>query len=85
MVGHCPTIPNPFDDIPMPEDSPGFYVFEWVDSIFLLDISFRTCFIQAEDQIIVAVPSKVAWNYLSGWFTVDILSTLPLDQLSEAL
>ena len=34
----------------------------------------------AEDQIIVAVPSKVAWNYLSGWFTV-ILSTLPLDTI----
>ncbi len=71
-----------FDDIPTLEDSPGFFIFEWcVDAMFFLDIclSFRTCYLQTEDQIIVAVPQKVAWSYLTGWFAVDTLSTLPID------
>ena len=77
-----------FDDIPTLEGSPVFFVFEWcVDGMFFLDIcvSFRTCYLQAEDQIIIAVPQKVALNYSTGWFAVDTLSTLPIDLFIGAI
>ena len=77
-----------FDDLPTWEFAPGAYVFEWcLDFLFFVDIcfSFRTCYEQSHTQIYVASSSKIATNYLRSWFTIDVLSTLPLDLIIEAI
>jgi hypothetical protein len=77
-----------FDDLPTWESAAGAYLFEWiVDFIFFLDIilSFRTCYIQSGEKIFVASSKKIAHNYIQTWFTVDILSTLPLDLMIEGI
>ena len=71
-----------FDDVPEWDTDPGMYLFEWfVDACFFVDIglSFRTSYENINSRTVVASSRKVARHYLLGWFTVDILSTLPLD------
>lgn len=59
--------------------SPHYIVNLTLDIIFLIDIFF--CFFSAyEDETseIVDNRKKVAINYLSGWFIIDVLAIFPL-------
>ena len=76
-----------FDDIPEYDSSPFAYIFEWfVDFCFAVDImfSFRTCY-EGNNLIYIVSSSKIRTHYLSTWFTIDILSTLPLDLIIGAI
>lgn len=51
-----------------------------IDSLFMLDILiiFNTAY-QLDDLTIIDCRKKIAKNYLTGWFTVDVLAVLPFD------
>jgi len=51
-----------------------------VDFIFLVDIffSFNTGYMDAEGEL-VSSRRQIAKNYLSGWFSIDVITSLPLD------
>ncbi|TGZ55247.1 hypothetical protein CRM22_010433 [Opisthorchis felineus] len=51
-----------------------------IDIIFCLDIvlNFHTSFVGAGGEV-VAEPPIIRTNYLSGWFTLDLLSCLPYE------
>nr|QQY02608.1 potassium voltage-gated channel protein eag 2 [Cryptocotyle lingua] len=51
-----------------------------IDVIFCLDIvlNFHTSFVGAGGEV-VAEPPIIRTNYLSGWFTLDLLSCLPYE------
>jgi len=69
----------------VPDD--GSTVFEaLVDVIFFIDmiLTFRTAPVDAEGTMLT-VPSVIRRKYLEGWFTVDFLSTAPIDRIVEAL
>lgn len=55
------------------------------DIIFGADLlmNFRTSFIDSDGSI-NTIPTYIASNYLRGWFTVDFLSTAPIDRIIEA-
>jgi len=59
------------------------YIVDW---LFCLDIvfNFRTTFKNGHDQF-VAVPSKIAVHYLKTWFFLDLVSSVPLDQLTASV
>ncbi|GMH86668.1 hypothetical protein TrVE_jg10705 [Triparma verrucosa] len=66
-----------------PEDhSFMFYLDVLVDIMFGLDIAlcFRTAY-QDEQLVFVTEPKMIMTNYLRGWFTVDFLSTFPIDRI----
>ena len=48
------------------------------DTVFGVDIllSFRTTY-QDENLTHVTVPEMIAVRYLKGWFSIDLVSTLP--------
>eukprot|EP00966_Prymnesium_polylepis_P192268 4456164-Prymnesium_polylepis.1 len=54
------------------------------DGIFAVDIflSFVTAY--EYENITVRQPRRIAKRYLKGWFTIDLLSTLPIDQFVDA-
>ena len=59
----------------------GWLVVDWViDLTFALDIAlnFRMAYMNA--HVLVTSPSLMAAHYLKGWFTVDLLSTVPFDR-----
>ena len=64
-------------------DAEGFWLFvdRTVDVLFAVDmlLTFRTAFFRRHDKIFVTIPSEIAKNYLTSWFTVDFLSTFPVD------
>uniref|UniRef100_A0A1I8ITY1 Cyclic nucleotide-binding domain-containing protein n=1 Tax=Macrostomum lignano TaxID=282301 RepID=A0A1I8ITY1_9PLAT len=51
-----------------------------VDVMFIIDIfiNFRTTYVNSNDEV-VCKPSKIAVNYLKGWFIIDLLAALPFD------
>ena len=50
-----------------------------VDSLFFIDmlLNFRTSYLK--DGELIVSPSKIAKNYLKGWFAIDFLSAVPFD------
>ena len=56
-----------------------------IDIIFFIDIilNFLTAYFDNEDNLIVD-KKKIVINYLTGWFLLDLLSTLPFDQILES-
>lgn len=53
-----------------------------VDVTFIVDIliNFRTTFVTTQDEI-VSHPGRIAVNYLSGWFLIDLVAAIPFDLL----
>jgi CRP-like cAMP-binding protein len=53
----------------------------WIDIMFTMDIiaNFRTGYVDA-DGLVVWDAKKIRYKYLTGWFTIDILSTIPFDK-----
>jgi len=71
-------------DMPM---SPEWLVIDWVtDVIFFVDIivTFRTAYLD-DNMLLVTVPSMIKKKYLSFWFAIDLLSTIPIDKIVEFL
>lgn len=54
-----------------------------VDFFFALDIiaGFRTVYIDDEGAIVHDM-KKVAWRYATGWFLLDLVSTVPFDYIA---
>lgn len=64
----------------------GFLVLDiCVDLCFATDIAinFRTAFYEDGGMVLVTVPALIARHYLRTWFTIDVLSTLPIDWIVE--
>eukprot|EP01135_Chromosphaera_perkinsii_P001311 Nk52_evm38s164 gene=Nk52_evmTU38s164 len=64
------------DDLPV-----GWLVFSvLVDVLFLIDIwiNFRTA-VMIEEDLIITDSKEISRLYLKGWFTVDVVSSLPMD------
>lgn len=61
----------------------AFAVDVGVDVMFAADvlINFRTAYFEDGGVVLVTVPRLIARHYLRSWFTIDILSTLPIDQV----
>ncbi|CAB4061358.1 KCNH8 [Lepeophtheirus salmonis] len=53
-----------------------------VEAIFLLDIilNFRTTFVNKKGEV-VSSSKSIAFNYLKGWFLLDLIAALPFDAL----
>ena len=51
-------------------------------TIIILDIifSFRTTYVNKKGEV-VSNPNSIAYNYIRGWFIVDLLAALPFDLL----
>ncbi|CAN0304292.1 unnamed protein product [Hapterophycus canaliculatus] len=59
----------------------GWLVVDWVtDCTFAVDIllNFRMAYV--DGHVLVTSPGLVASHYLRGWFTTDLLSTVPFDR-----
>ena len=60
----------------------GWLIYDWlVVTVFFTDmvLNFRTGYVE-EGEVILS-PRKIARKYISGWFVVDLLSTIPWDVL----
>ena len=57
-----------------------------IDVCFFFDMiaAANTAYYSAEDDAYVAVRSTIVYNYATGWFGVDVLSTIPFDLLISA-
>ncbi|GMH86647.1 hypothetical protein TrVE_jg10696 [Triparma verrucosa] len=57
----------------------------FVDTIFWLDIfiTFRCAYEDAENDILVTVPSDIAKNYFKTWFFIDFFSVFPIAEIVE--
>jgi len=57
-----------------------------IDYFFLIDVllNFRTTYVNSAGKRIASC-KQIALHYMRGWFLLDILSSLPLDQLSGSL
>ncbi|KAL4177142.1 hypothetical protein KRP22_002078 [Phytophthora ramorum] len=65
----------------------GWYVFEMIiDGFFLTDIvlNFRTAYFDDERRLIYD-PRVLFWRYAKGWFLLDLISTVPIDELFQAV
>ncbi|KAL4161553.1 hypothetical protein PRNP1_002107 [Phytophthora ramorum] len=65
----------------------GWYVFEMIiDGFFLTDIvlNFRTAYFDDERRLIYD-PRVLFWRYAKGWFLLDFISTVPIDELFQAV
>lgn len=65
----------------------GWYVLEMIiDGFFLVDIllNFRTAFFDDERKLIYE-PRILFWRYARGWFLLDLISTVPIDELFQAV
>ncbi|KAG1696183.1 hypothetical protein DVH05_018716 [Phytophthora capsici] len=63
----------------------GWYVLEMIiDSFFLMDIlvNFRTAYFDEERKLIYD-PHALFWKYAKGWFLLDLISTVPIDELFQ--
>lgn len=59
----------------------GWLVVDWVtDCTFAVDIvlNFRMAYVNG--HVLVTSPGLMASHYLRGWFTTDVLSTVPFDR-----
>ena len=77
----------PFEIAFDPEDmkTAGFLVLNTlIDFVFLLDIivNFRTTFYDIETGDEVFDPKRTGKKYLKSRFTIDLLSTIPFDNLA---
>merc|ERR1711865_660450 len=64
------------------EPSGGEEVFDIImDLVFLMDmvLSFRTAFFNERCELVYTIKA-IKWQYLKGWFTIDLLSTFPFDR-----
>ncbi|TMW66208.1 hypothetical protein Poli38472_003973 [Pythium oligandrum] len=57
-----------------------------IDGFFFADIifNFRTAFFD-EERLLVYDAKVITLKYLKGWFVIDLLSTLPIDEITAAL
>ena len=65
--------------------APGFYVLNsLIDFVFLLDIivNFRTTFYDIETGDEVFDSKRTGKRYLKSRFTIDLLSTIPFDNIA---
>jgi len=65
----------------------GWYVFEMIiDGFFFFDIllNFRTAYFDDERKLIYD-PRVLFWRYAKGWFLLDLISTVPIDELFQAV
>ena len=65
----------------------GWFVFELLcDALFLVDIclNFNTAYFN-QDDILVTNRRQIALNYLSFWFWLDLLSTVPIDLIMDSI
>lgn len=53
-----------------------------VDTLFLIDvcISFNTAYYD-EHAILIDSRQRIAWNYMTSWFCLDVGTSIPLDQI----
>ena len=61
-----------------------FYIADFcLEIVFIVDIllNFRTTFINPKTGRLVTKPKLIAHNYLTHWFTLDLLAALPFDIL----
>lgn len=62
--------------------SGGWLVLDFVTDItFAIDILLNFRMAYAKNRVMVTTPALIASNYLRGWFTIDLLSTVPFDRL----
>jgi CRP-like cAMP-binding protein len=64
------------------EESVGLSAFDWsVDCIFVVDLllSFRTAFVGDESSSLDTRGRSMAWNFLTGNFPIDMVSSFPFD------
>ncbi|KAG3078200.1 hypothetical protein PI124_g19929 [Phytophthora idaei] len=56
-----------------------------IDGFFLVDIllNFRTAYFDDERKLIYD-PCTLFWRYAKGWFLLDLISTVPIDELFQA-
>jgi CRP-like cAMP-binding protein len=54
-----------------------------VSCLFFLDIAitFRTCYQSKRFDALVISKRMIAWKYLTTWFWIDVISTIPLDDM----
>ena len=59
----------------------------FVDLYFTSDLimNFRTAYFDRASGILITGPGNIARNYLTGWFTIDLLSCLPISYIALAL
>ena len=71
-----------FDQID--SDSPKFwFAFDIVSDLYFyfdMFLNFRTAFFDGEN-VLHSKTGHVAWNYMKGWFIVDLSSCLPLSYI----
>jgi len=80
-VFNCYTIPYKVAYEPPMFDTPFFELLNYIiDIVFLIDIiiNFRTAYIDDKGNE-VDVPIKIAGNYLSRQFWIDLVATIPID------
>jgi hypothetical protein len=61
----------------------SWYLLEFIiDGFFMIDIvlNFRTAFFN-EERLLVFDPRVIFWRYAKSWFLVDLVSTVPIDEL----
>ncbi|DAZ96285.1 TPA: hypothetical protein N0F65_008318 [Lagenidium giganteum] len=62
----------------------GFLYLElFIDGLFMVDIvfNFRTAFYN-DEKILIYDKRAIMWRYLKGWFVLDVLSTIPFDEIA---
>lgn len=79
LVIYCVWLPFKIAFVGYSEDS----CLDWLDLpvefSFLLDslLNFNTAFVNGSGELVMA-RSRIAWDYLTGWFLLDMLSSVPL-------
>jgi len=50
-------------------------------AFFLVDIAvnFLSAYLDEEKDQIVVEPRAIAWNYMMGWFVIDLVASIPID------
>jgi hypothetical protein len=59
-----------------------FHVMEYVVIVFFLAdvcVNFRTAFENAVNKTLVTDQRQIAWRYITGWFVIDLCSSLPIE------
>lgn len=58
-----------------------FFVIDFITSCFFavdILVNFRTVYYSSINDSYVAIPKFIAWNYITTWFLLDLLATVPL-------
>jgi hypothetical protein len=67
---------------------PGIVAFEaFIDCMFFLDMcaTFNTAYLNVNTETYVYSRAKIAKNYVKFWFWIDLVSTIPFDDLMQLL